>query len=184
MNPILCLPHLSRIINSDEVHFVVRPIKKEIKRAPLKKNPLKNLNVMLKLNPYAKASRRMALLAEAPRVRLNNGSSTRRGTRSLRRRRLQQSRLPARHGRRTISVKNNGTNMEAKLVNQHLYKALKCSVFQILDTTEMSEYRDDAHPSAGGGKKHDDCMHWFLPRITYTWNDLFIAHLNNFKVRN
>ncbi|CAA3004407.1 60S ribosomal L4, partial [Olea europaea subsp. europaea] len=60
---------LARIINSDEVRSVVKPIKKEIKKAPLKKNPLKNLNVMLKLNPYAKAARRMALLAEARRVK-------------------------------------------------------------------------------------------------------------------
>ncbi|KAL8537991.1 hypothetical protein ACS0TY_000079 [Phlomoides rotata] len=40
-----------RIIDSDEVQSVVKPIKKDLKRAPLKKNPLKNLNVMLKLNP-------------------------------------------------------------------------------------------------------------------------------------
>lgn len=56
---------LTRIINSNEVQFVVKPIKKEIRRVPLKKNPLKNLNVMLKLNPYANAARRMILLAEA-----------------------------------------------------------------------------------------------------------------------
>ncbi|CAI9098089.1 OLC1v1034672C1 [Oldenlandia corymbosa var. corymbosa] len=60
---------LARIINSDEVQSVVRPIKKEVKRAPMKKNPLKNLNVLLKLNPYAKTARRMALLAEAERVK-------------------------------------------------------------------------------------------------------------------
>lgn len=60
---------LARIINSDELQSVVKPIKKELKRAPLKKNPLKNLNVMLKLNPYAKAAKRMALLAEAQRVK-------------------------------------------------------------------------------------------------------------------
>ncbi|XP_021906333.1 60S ribosomal protein L4 [Carica papaya] len=60
---------LSRIINSDEVQSVVKPIKKEVKRAPMKKNPLKNLNVMLKLNPYAKTARRMSLLAEAQRVK-------------------------------------------------------------------------------------------------------------------
>ncbi|KAI8556420.1 hypothetical protein RHMOL_Rhmol05G0251800 [Rhododendron molle] len=60
---------LPRIINSDEVQSVVRPIKKDVKRAPMKKNPLKNLNAMLKLNPYAKAARRMALLAEAQRVK-------------------------------------------------------------------------------------------------------------------
>ncbi|XP_041027219.1 60S ribosomal protein L4 [Juglans microcarpa x Juglans regia] len=60
---------LSRIINSDEVQSVVKPIKKEVKRAPMKKNPLKNLNTLLKLNPYAKTARRMALLAEAERVK-------------------------------------------------------------------------------------------------------------------
>nr|GMD31804.1 60S ribosomal protein L4 [Ipomoea batatas]GMD33269.1 60S ribosomal protein L4 [Ipomoea batatas] len=60
---------LARIINSDEVQSVVRPIKKEVKRATLKKNPLKNLNVLLKLNPHAKTARRMALLAEAQRVK-------------------------------------------------------------------------------------------------------------------
>ncbi|KAM7250392.1 hypothetical protein ACFE04_022275 [Oxalis oulophora] len=60
---------LARIINSDEVQSVVKPIKKEVKRAPLKKNPLKNLNVMLKLNPYANTARRMSLLAEAERVK-------------------------------------------------------------------------------------------------------------------
>ena len=60
---------LSRIINSDEIQSVVRPIKKDVKRAPMKKNPLKNLNALLKLNPYAKTARRMALLAEAERVK-------------------------------------------------------------------------------------------------------------------
>ncbi|KAL5545625.1 hypothetical protein UlMin_005312 [Ulmus minor] len=60
---------LARIINSDEVQSVVRPIKTEFKRAPMKKNPLKNLNTMLRLNPYAKTARRMSLLAEAQRVK-------------------------------------------------------------------------------------------------------------------
>ncbi|KAJ8563367.1 hypothetical protein K7X08_031819 [Anisodus acutangulus] len=61
---------LARIINSDEVQSVVRPIKNDVnKRATLKKNPLKNLNVLLKLNPYAKTARRMSLLAEAQRVK-------------------------------------------------------------------------------------------------------------------
>ncbi|KAJ7946837.1 Protein trichome birefringence-like [Quillaja saponaria] len=80
-----------------------------------------------------------------------------------------------------FSVKNNGTNVEARLVNQHLYKALKGSHFQILDITHLSELRADAHPSTAGGKKHEDCMHWCLPGITDTWNDLFIEHLNNVK---
>jgi large subunit ribosomal protein L4e len=34
------------------------------KRAQLKKNPLKNLGVMLKLNPHAKSTKRAAILAQ------------------------------------------------------------------------------------------------------------------------
>ncbi|KAG0464797.1 hypothetical protein HPP92_018961 [Vanilla planifolia] len=60
---------LSRIINSDEVQSVVAPIKKNIKKKVLKKNPLKNLSVMLKLNPYAQTAKRMALLAEKRRLK-------------------------------------------------------------------------------------------------------------------
>ncbi|PKA65898.1 60S ribosomal protein L4-1 [Apostasia shenzhenica] len=60
---------LTRIINSDEVQSVVRPIKKEIKRKKLKRNPLKNINAMLELNPYAQTAKRMALQAEQQRVK-------------------------------------------------------------------------------------------------------------------
>ncbi|PIA53755.1 hypothetical protein AQUCO_00900377v1 [Aquilegia coerulea] len=77
-----------------------------------------------------------------------------------------------------FSLESNGTNVEARMVNQHLFKALKGSSFRILDITHMSEFRADAHPSAAGGKKHDDCMHWCLPGLTDTWNDLFITYLN------
>lgn len=83
-----------------------------------------------------------------------------------------------------FSVKNNGTNMEARLVNQHLYEAIKGSGFHVLEITQMSELRADGHPSSSGGKKHDDCMHWCLPGITDTWNDLFVASLNNIKLQN
>lgn len=74
--------------------------------------------------------------------------------------------------------------METRLVNQHLYRALRGSNFRILDITHMSEFRADAHPSTTGGKIHDDCMHWCLPGLTDTWNDLFIAQLNSLAVRN
>ena len=49
---------ISRLINSSEVQAVVRPAKGEArtKRAGVqKKNPLKNRQVLLRLNPYAKA---------------------------------------------------------------------------------------------------------------------------------
>ncbi|RVX10300.1 protein trichome birefringence-like 13 [Vitis vinifera] len=83
-----------------------------------------------------------------------------------------------------FSLKNNGTNVETRLVNQHLYKALKGSDFHILEITRMNEFRADAHPSTAGEKKHDDCMDWCLPGTTDTWNDLFITHLNNIKFQN
>ncbi|MFS7985211.1 putative ribosomal protein L4/L1e [Helianthus anomalus] len=59
--------NLARIINSDEVQLVVNLIKKEVKKATLKKNPLKNLNTMLRLNPFAKTAKRMDVLAEEQR---------------------------------------------------------------------------------------------------------------------
>ncbi|TKY59401.1 trichome birefringence 13 [Spatholobus suberectus] len=83
-----------------------------------------------------------------------------------------------------FSVKNNGTNVEARLVNDRLYKALKGSGFIVLDITHLSEFRADAHPASAGGKKHDDCMHWCLPGITDTWNDLFIELLNSNRGRS
>jgi large subunit ribosomal protein L4e len=67
--PIMGNPDLARIINSDEIQSVVRPTKVETKRRALKKNPLKNLGALLKLNPYAKTARRMELLAQEQRVK-------------------------------------------------------------------------------------------------------------------
>jgi len=49
---------ITRLINSSEVQSVVRPAKggSKTKRAGVqKKNPLKNKQVLLRLNPYAKA---------------------------------------------------------------------------------------------------------------------------------
>ncbi|KAK4476958.1 hypothetical protein RD792_016128 [Penstemon davidsonii] len=83
-----------------------------------------------------------------------------------------------------FSLKNNGTNVETRLVYEHLHEALKGSSFRILDVMHMSEFRADAHPSTAGGKGHDDCMHWCLPGLTDTWNDLFVAHLNKIRVRD
>ncbi|KAJ8572448.1 hypothetical protein K7X08_008959 [Anisodus acutangulus] len=82
-----------------------------------------------------------------------------------------------------FSLKNNGTNVEVRLVNQHLYRAFEGTRFHILDISHLSEFRADAHPATAGGKKHDDCMHWCLPGLTDTWNDLFVAYLSNIKDR-
>jgi hypothetical protein len=59
---------LTRIINSDEIQSKVRPAIKGVRRYTLKRNPLKNLGAMVKLNPYALAARRSELLAQERRT--------------------------------------------------------------------------------------------------------------------
>merc|ERR1711937_583511 len=49
---------LPRVINSSEVQGAARPTKSSAKFHRIKKNPLKNLGVMIKLNPYAKYLKR------------------------------------------------------------------------------------------------------------------------------
>ncbi|KAJ8769767.1 hypothetical protein K2173_007627 [Erythroxylum novogranatense] len=68
--------------------------------------------------------------------------------------------------------------------NQHAFKAVEGSNFHILDVTRISEFRADAHPSTAVGKRHNDYMHWCLPGITDTWNDMLIMYLNRIKSRS
>jgi len=60
---------LSRILKSDEIHKALRAPNTKTRRRVLKKNPLKNLRVMMKLNPYAKTYRRLAILAHNPAIK-------------------------------------------------------------------------------------------------------------------
>jgi large subunit ribosomal protein L4e len=55
---------LSRLLKSDEVQRALRPPQRQNKRRVLKKNPLKNIRVMLKLNPYAEVQKRNAIMAQ------------------------------------------------------------------------------------------------------------------------
>jgi len=65
---------LARIINSDEVQSKVRAAKQGFAKPSQKRNPLKNLGAMLKLNPYVgqvkRAERAAQLAAEAGKKRL------------------------------------------------------------------------------------------------------------------
>ncbi|KAG8647764.1 hypothetical protein MANES_09G107400v8 [Manihot esculenta] len=61
----------------------------------------------------------------------------------------------------------------------------------ILNITQLSEYRIEAHTSVyteNGGKvltekekadplRHADCIHWCLPGVPDTWNQIFLAYL-------
>lgn len=57
---------LPRVINSAEVQAKARPAKTVTKFHRVKKNPLKNLGVMIKLNPYAKYLKRSKSAKKAP----------------------------------------------------------------------------------------------------------------------
>jgi large subunit ribosomal protein L4e len=59
---------ITRIINSDEVQSKVKAANTLTHRKHLKKNPLKNLGVMVRLNPYALSLRRSELLAQERKV--------------------------------------------------------------------------------------------------------------------
>jgi large subunit ribosomal protein L4e len=52
---------INRVINSEEIQSVLRPIQRQPRTTERKKNPLKNFGFMLKLNPYAATQRRRAL---------------------------------------------------------------------------------------------------------------------------
>ncbi|XP_061531927.1 large ribosomal subunit protein uL4A-like isoform X2 [Phycodurus eques] len=60
---------LSRILKSEEIQKALRAPRKMINRRVLKKNPLKNMRIMFKLNPYAKTARRHAILKHDPKIK-------------------------------------------------------------------------------------------------------------------
>jgi len=60
----MTMPDVARLINSDAIQSIVRPAQPKARRAPIKKNPLRNINVLLRMNPHAKAVKRAAMLAK------------------------------------------------------------------------------------------------------------------------
>lgn len=67
--PVMANADLSRLINSTEVQTVVAPKQKRIRFVTHKKNPLKNLGAMVKLNPYAMKAKRDAIKASAGKAK-------------------------------------------------------------------------------------------------------------------
>jgi len=60
---------LGRLLKSEEIQKALRAPNKKINRRVMKKNPLKNLGIMVKLNPYAITARRHAILAMDPKIK-------------------------------------------------------------------------------------------------------------------
>nr|CAG4651919.1 EOG090X0822 [Triops cancriformis] len=58
--PMMANTDISRLLKSDEIQKVMRPPRKIVRRAAVKKNPLTNLRAMSKLNPYAAVQKKVA----------------------------------------------------------------------------------------------------------------------------
>merc|ERR1712188_363621 len=69
---------LPRVINSSEVQGAARPARSSQKFHRIKKNPLKNLGVMVKLNPYAKCVKRAKSIKKAKFVPTEDQKTRRR----------------------------------------------------------------------------------------------------------
>merc|ERR1712137_972783 len=63
--PIMANADLQRILQADEVKAALKPKRSATKRVTVKKNPLKNIKTMLKLNPYAAVQKRAAQKASS-----------------------------------------------------------------------------------------------------------------------
>lgn len=87
---------LSRIINSDEIQTRLRPQKPAQRKIPRKKNPLKNLGVLVKLNPYAKTLRRKELLLRKARKEKKDEIVARKRKESAQARKDKKARIKAR----------------------------------------------------------------------------------------
>jgi len=65
--PVMTNPDLSRILSSDEIQSRLRPVRKTRPQG-LKRNPLKNVRVMARLNPHVITKRRNQILQEKRRA--------------------------------------------------------------------------------------------------------------------
>ncbi len=68
--PMISNSDIARIINSDEIQSAIAPIKEREMWIPRKKNPLRNKELMYKLNPYARVSKK-AVLKKLPETKVD-----------------------------------------------------------------------------------------------------------------
>jgi len=94
--PLMTNSDLSRIINSDEIQTRVRPKIRQSRIHRRKKNPLKNLGVLIKLNPYAKTLRRKDLVLRKLRREKKDQLITSKRKESVKQRKLKKTRSKAR----------------------------------------------------------------------------------------
>lgn len=83
-----------------------------------------------------------------------------------------------------------GSNLEIMRILKQAIAELKIDV-TLLNITQLSEYRKDAHTTIYGERKGKlltkqqradpksfaDCIHWCLPGVPDTWNQILYAYL-------
>jgi len=69
--PMLTNADITRIMTSEEVKSVLLPRHRRQRKAPIRKNPLRNLSAMIKLNPHAATVKRRAILGQNRRAKKN-----------------------------------------------------------------------------------------------------------------
>lgn len=74
---------------------------------------------------------------------------------------------------------------EKSVIVEEVIKQMRTPV-TVLNTTALSEYRIDGHPSIYGkrtGKQFSssiqDCSHWCLPGVPDSWNEILYAYLQS-----
>ncbi|XP_027919954.1 protein trichome birefringence-like 14 [Vigna unguiculata] len=80
----------------------------------------------------------------------------------------------------TIPLTNGSEVMQEGSIDTTIEGALKGTKIKILDITALSQLRDEAHMSRynfRGTLNSSDCLHWCLPGIPDTWNELLVAQI-------
>ncbi|XP_061346854.1 protein trichome birefringence-like 14 [Gastrolobium bilobum] len=80
----------------------------------------------------------------------------------------------------TIPLTNGSEILQQGSSDPIIEGALKGTKIKILDITAISQLRDEAHMSRytiRGTLNSSDCLHWCLPGIPDTWNELLVAQI-------
>merc|ERR1712244_153662 len=76
--PKMAVTDLSKLLKSEEIRKVLRAPDRKVSKAVLKMNPLKNVRVMQRLNPYAAVAKRNAILTEEARKKAKEAAAAKR----------------------------------------------------------------------------------------------------------
>ncbi|XP_039038637.1 protein trichome birefringence-like 14 [Hibiscus syriacus] len=76
----------------------------------------------------------------------------------------------------TVPMTRGSEVLQEESIDKIVAAAVEGTRVKILDITALSDLRDEAHISHYG-KKANDCLHWCLPGIPDTWNELLSVEL-------